>query len=92
MVLELKIFKEYLNSKGLTLIEILASIVILGIILTTFFSFFSQSMMFSSKVEDKVTATNIAKTILHNVKKNETVINYLNDDLRNNEITYKSGK
>ncbi|MGM0874442.1 MAG: type IV pilus modification PilV family protein [Bacillota bacterium] len=65
-------YKQSINSKGFTLIEVLASIVILGIILITFLSFFSQSMMFSVKVEDKLSAANIAERILYEVKRTYT--------------------
>ncbi|MBM6619759.1 type IV pilus modification PilV family protein [Bacillus suaedaesalsae] len=49
---------------GLTLLEVLASIVIVGLIVTTFFGFFSQSMLFSSKNEENLQAINIARKIL----------------------------
>lgn len=63
-------FKELNQSEGFTLIEILASIVILGIILITFLSFFSQSMLFSSKVEQNLSAVNIADRVLYEFKEN----------------------
>jgi prepilin-type N-terminal cleavage/methylation domain-containing protein len=49
---------------GFTLVEVLASIVILGIILTTFFGFFSQSLLFSSKNEEDLQAINLARKTL----------------------------
>lgn len=49
---------------GFTLIEVLVSIVILSIILTTFFSFFSQSLIFSGKNEEKLVAYNLASKTL----------------------------
>lgn len=49
---------------GLTLLEVLASIVIVGLIVTTFFGFFSQSMLFSSKNEEDLQAINIARKVL----------------------------
>ncbi|MBS4216993.1 prepilin-type N-terminal cleavage/methylation domain-containing protein [Bacillus sp. FJAT-49711] len=63
-----KIIKKYLNHKGLTLIEILASITILTIVILSFLAFFSQAMLFSGKAEDRVTSINIAETVLSNVK------------------------
>lgn len=56
------------NNQAFTLIEVLASITILGIILTIFLSFLSNSMMFSVKTEDKLTAINYADTALNSVK------------------------
>lgn len=57
--------KLLLNTKGLTLVEILGAIVILGMIFTAFFTFFSQSMLFSSKVENKLTSVNLAERMLY---------------------------
>ncbi|MEH6947676.1 type II secretion system protein [Bacillus sp. JJ634] len=55
------------NNNGFTLIEVLASITILGIVLTVFLSFFSNSMTFSVKAEDKLTAINLAEKELYDV-------------------------
>ena len=55
------------NHNGFTLIEVLASITILGIVLTVFLSFFSNSMTFSVKAEDKLTAINLAEKELHDL-------------------------
>ncbi|MCJ8006996.1 prepilin-type N-terminal cleavage/methylation domain-containing protein [Lederbergia wuyishanensis] len=68
-----KMIRRYLNHKGLTLIEILASITILAIVIISFLTFFSQTMLFSSKAEDRVTSINIADKILYNVK-NDLVV------------------
>lgn len=62
-------YKKLFHSNGLTLIEVLASIVILGIVLTAFFSFFSQSMMLSTKAEDRLTAINYSEKVLYDYKK-----------------------
>src|ERR1700748_2026904 len=78
--------KKYFNTKGLTLIEILASIVILGIILTAFFSFFSQSMMFSSKVEDKFSGVNIAEKVMYDIKSSNEVKDVISS-CRNDSLT-----
>lgn len=69
MVVNLKLLTKYSNSKGLTLIEVLLSITILFIILIVFFQIFGQSMLFSSKVEDKFSAANIAERILFDADK-----------------------
>ncbi|OLS36329.1 hypothetical protein BTR22_12570 [Alkalihalophilus pseudofirmus] len=57
-----------INNNGLTLIEVLASMVILSIVIISFMTFFSQSMMFSSKVEDRLTAVNLAEKVLVDVR------------------------
>ena len=51
-------------NKGFTLLELLASIVILGIILTGFFSFFPQIMNFSNKNSDVIEARNLVQDCL----------------------------
>jgi len=61
---------NFKNNNGFTLIEVLASITILGIVLTVFLSFFSNSMTFSVKTEDTLTAINLAEKELHNVTSN----------------------
>jgi prepilin-type N-terminal cleavage/methylation domain-containing protein len=66
----MSMLKKHLKQDGLTLIEVLVSIVILSIILTTFFSFFSQSLVFSGKNEEKLIAYNLASKTLKIVEKN----------------------
>jgi prepilin-type N-terminal cleavage/methylation domain-containing protein len=65
---------------GFTLLEVLASIVILGIILTTFFSFFSQSLLFSAKNEEDLQAINLARKTLVVLQQLEEV-NFTGDTL-----------
>ncbi|NEU29787.1 prepilin-type N-terminal cleavage/methylation domain-containing protein [bacterium LRH843] len=65
----MKKFKATFNNKGLTLIELLASMVILSIVIIFFLSFFSQSIMLSVKVEDQLTTVNVAERIMNNVRK-----------------------
>ncbi|KHF40958.1 type IV pilus modification PilV family protein [Halalkalibacter okhensis] len=66
-----------LNSNGLTLIELLASITLLSIVILTFLSFFSQSIMLSGKVEDKLVAINLAEKVLVSVKEEKELFNGL---------------
>lgn len=56
------------NQKGLTLIEILVSIVILGIIFTGMLGFFSQTVKYSSHNENKITSINLAEKVLSEYK------------------------
>lgn len=51
----------YINSKGLTLIEVLVSIILISIILFTFFSFFIQSAKTGKTSGEVVDATFIAQ-------------------------------
>lgn len=68
--------KILLNKNGLTLIELIAAITILSIVIISFLSFFSQYIMFSTKVEDKLTAVNIAEKVLNTVKEDEPTMDY----------------
>ncbi|WP_078381916.1 type IV pilus modification PilV family protein [Sutcliffiella halmapala] len=56
------------NEKGVTLIELLASIVILSIVILGLLTFFSQLMSHSLKVEDKLTTINLAEKVLNEYK------------------------
>lgn len=65
--------RKRLNKEdGFTLIEVLASLVILSIILITFFSFFNQALLFSSKNEDRLVAYNLARKTLNIVTQSHT--------------------
>lgn len=55
------------NEKGLTLVEVLASIVILSIVITTFLLVFSQTAKTTHQSEETVEATYIAQTEMENV-------------------------
>ncbi|MFJ5621771.1 prepilin-type N-terminal cleavage/methylation domain-containing protein [Peribacillus loiseleuriae] len=55
------------NNQAFTLIEVLTSITILGIVLTIFLSFFYNAITFSTKTEDKLTAINLAEQELYEV-------------------------
>jgi type II secretory pathway pseudopilin PulG len=53
-----------LNQNGITLIEVLTSIILLFIILTSFFTFFNNSLIFSGKNEEELVAFNLASKTL----------------------------
>lgn len=61
------------NEKGLTLIEVLTSIVILSIILLTTMSFFPQMGQLNNQNQEKAKAINIAKEILINWQESSDV-------------------
>ncbi|WP_280769704.1 type IV pilus modification PilV family protein [Salipaludibacillus daqingensis] len=67
------------GSQGFTLVETLAGLVIISIILLGFFSFFGQSLLFSSKAEDSYSSTNLVDKLVHEVKENDAIENYLQD-------------
>lgn len=57
--------KYFKNESGLTLIEVLLSITILGIVLTSFLSFFNQAYSYTKMNEDKTVGINVARNVLY---------------------------
>ncbi|WP_210468764.1 prepilin-type N-terminal cleavage/methylation domain-containing protein [Sporosarcina sp. 6E9] len=55
------------NEKGISLVEVLASIVILTLLLTTFLMMFVQSAKTNKKSEEIIDATYIAQTEMENI-------------------------
>lgn len=74
------------NNQAFTLIEVLASITILGIVLTIFLSFFSNATLFSSKTEDKLSAINLAEKELYEVT--NSLQTYCTNNINTNTNTY----
>lgn len=68
----MKIYKQ--KEEGLTLVEILAALVILGIVLVSFMSFFSQSAKFTTFNNEKLTAVQVAEDVVASVRENN--LNY----------------
>lgn len=70
------------NEKGLTLVEVLASIVILSIVLVIFMNFFPQMALMNNKNEEKQQAINLAKKELiywqNEMKSQSDLDNFLN--------------
>ncbi|RCW66390.1 prepilin-type N-terminal cleavage/methylation domain-containing protein [Saliterribacillus persicus] len=64
----IKYDKKHSNQQGFTLIELLAAVTLLAIVIVSFLSFFSQSVTLSSKVDDELTASNVAEQFLVEVK------------------------
>lgn len=63
--------KKYINNeKGVTLVELLASIVILSIILITSITFFTNSFHYNSISSNKLKATNLARETQESFKVN----------------------
>jgi prepilin-type N-terminal cleavage/methylation domain-containing protein len=77
------LFHSLKNEKGVTLIELLTSIVILSIILLSFMTFFTNSFQYNAVSSDKMKATNIAREVQEEFKVNAEK----NFDLKN-LITY----
>ncbi|KIL44516.1 type IV pilus modification PilV family protein [Jeotgalibacillus soli] len=69
--------KERANSNGFTLTELLVTIVLISIVIIGFISFFSQSVLFSTKVETVMTASNKADKIAHDIKASDQVQSWI---------------
>ena len=67
------------NEKGLTLVEILAALVILGIVLVGVMSFFTQSAKFTAHNNEKLTNVQVAEEVIGEVRigtyKSDTIFN-----------------
>lgn len=63
--------KTIRNNKGLTLVEILAALVVLGIVLVSFMSFFTQSAKFTAHNDEKLTAVQVAEEIVAEVRQGD---------------------
>src|SRR5690625_4357208 len=81
-------FKNMQNEQGLTLVEVLASVVLLTLLLTTFITVFIQSAKMNQTSEMIIDATYIAQTEMEKVysqsKKEEydlTTVGYAMEDL-----------
>lgn len=57
--------KKLDDQRGITLLEVLLSIVLLVIVLTSFAGFFTQSALFVKKNEDKISTTQTAQQIVN---------------------------
>lgn len=87
---------EFQNEEGMTLVELLAAIVLLGIVLVAFMSFFTQSAKFTAHNHETLTAVQVAEGVvadvrnyseiksLQNTKGYKLVSNYIED-----KITYE---
>jgi len=56
------------NEKGLTLVEVLAALVILGIVFVGFMTIFPQMNLFNQRTETKIVTMNLAKQELADIK------------------------
>lgn len=75
------------DNRGFTLIEVLLSIVILAVIVTTFFQFFIMSQETTVNNQDKLVAINIAQKVLEQIKEDsQAQVN--SDDSQYWEITH----
>ncbi|WP_438311216.1 type IV pilus modification PilV family protein [Sporosarcina sp. FA9] len=63
--------KRKMGEKGVTLVEILATLVLLSIVLIGFFSFFTQSATFTKHNKEKLTAVQIAEDVVAKIRNSE---------------------
>ncbi|WP_164668370.1 type II secretion system protein [Virgibacillus doumboii] len=59
-----------INNKGFTLIEIIASIAILGMVITVFLPIFPQILSWNEKTDDELVASNLLGQAVHDIKEN----------------------
>lgn len=85
------------NNNGLTLIEILAALVLLSIVLISFFSFFTQSAKFTKYNNDKLSAVQVAESVVAQIRPDnhpQTLTEFHlrpgNLEIYRNEETYRS--
>lgn len=81
--------KIYRNEEGLTLLELLAAITLMGIVLVVFMSFFTQSAKFTAHNQETLTSVQVAEEIVaevREIKKIEDLKN-TNNTIQNNKIT-----
>ncbi|QUW22514.1 type II secretion system protein [Sporosarcina sp. Marseille-Q4063] len=73
--------KYFRNDKGLSLIEVLASLVILGIVFVGFMTIFPQMTLFNKKTEIKLETMNLAREEIALIKnKKEPYVSPLNQN------------
>jgi prepilin-type N-terminal cleavage/methylation domain-containing protein len=75
--------KNFHSQKGLTLIEVLVSIVLLSIILTSFLGFFTQSALFTKKNEQKLGTMQVAQKYINLVEEKVPITKFASYDLTN---------
>lgn len=74
------------SEKGLTLLEVLISIVILSIIFISFMGFFPQMGMMNQQNSDKEQAINTAKQLLISWENNSQVKTFLNPETQSTAV------
>jgi len=79
--------ENFHKQEGFTLIEVLLSIVLLSIILTSFLGFFTQSAIFTNKNQEKLSAGQTAQKVVSLVE-----INITKAQLRSKNIISDNGK
>ena len=77
----MKLIKILKNNRGLTLIELLVSITILGIVLLSFMNFFLQSSTYTNSNQKKTVGVNVARNVLMFMEKQDflEIRNFFNE-------------
>ncbi|PIC57867.1 hypothetical protein CSV80_06030 [Sporosarcina sp. P12(2017)] len=77
---------KWKNERGFTLVEILASLTILGIVFISFMTIFPQMVSVNDRTETKLQTMNSAKVELINLKKNPSKL-IINEKIKNSIST-----
>lgn len=83
----MKFNKRIQNERGLTLLEVLLSIVILTIVLVSVMKFFPQMGMMNKQNEEKLVSVNLMKKVLHDWQHKSDVKKLLNGEISADSIT-----
>lgn len=61
------------SGQGMTLVELLAAIALLGIVLVTFMSFFTQSAKFAAHNQETLTAVQVAEEVVADLRDHNSI-------------------
>lgn len=76
------------NSRGFTLVEVIASIAILGIVVVSLLPFFPQILGWSKTTEDELVTGNLLSEVVHQLKNDKTLGTLDIDDFKIDESDY----
>ena len=80
--------KKGMGESGLTLVEVLAALVILGIVFISFMTLFPQMTNFNTKTEAKLETMNLARKELDSVKSGPIPTEFLEEIKKMEKMRY----
>ncbi|RKQ29884.1 type II secretion system protein [Oceanobacillus halophilus] len=69
-----------INSSGFTLIEIIASIALLGTIVAVMLPIFPQIMSWNQDSESELVASNLLSKVAYDIKNDEAILQFIKDE------------
>lgn len=79
------------NEQGLTLLELLLSITLIGIVLFTFMGFFTQNAIFIQNNEKKLSTSETAQKVINHIESNFKKADLFNSGIINSNGTVVNG-